>query len=1152
MASSGFTFPPANNTDFITELYIGYYDRAPDPAGLSFWLTAMTNGASLTQVANAFASSSESLALYPFLSVPNLVNASTFVTQVYNNLLNRAPDSAGLTFWSQELQSGSVTPGGFILAVEQSVNMQVGTADALTLAAKGTVAENYVLSVAAANVQWSEASAHAALAPVSGIGNSPATPAEVAAGEAVTSAFIAGNGLQNTTALTTGVDTLNLTGANNSVVGSFNGTGATYTPGDSIVAAVAGNTLKLADIGTGGNGNPTTVPATVTNVSNLVITSGEAITADTTTSPAGFSGLTQITASVATGSGTGGTSITAAGTTNITLNDQNLASSTDAVQGGQNIIVNASGVTGGSTINVGTVAQPAGTVTVTSNVSSSQTGLQGSAAINVTGGTVDTITANLSEAAGAGNTVIGSNITVVGGASTTAVTVTQSAAASAANAVPAVTGVSQTVSAVAPAPGVQGNAASTQRTATAAQAAVAGVVDGFVSITDQNYTTSSLAGTIATVTLVNDGGADIFDNVLATLNLTGGAGNTVDLISNATAPTNTTLALTLNGVGTKTNTAAIIDENGLYKTLNVTTATADSYVSLGGSNITTLNVAGTNTLNLASSGLPSAVTTIAISGAAGFNDGGNIAGDSALTSFTTTSSGKITASLSTTQTFVGLTGQDVITISGDATKAITGGSATNNELILNAANTAFNATAAHLTDTNVTGFTTLGFASGATGSTFDMSTFNSAFTALDVTANISLSVVKAATGTSLAIDNGAGTVSLSYVDTNGATDTTNLSLGGAALTGTTVSSLTLQDANAVGIGTVNVTSNGTDIGASGGATNFITTLVDNGLSVLNVSGTAGLTIGTLNEQTHTATSFTINSTETGQNGTTIGSLTDDNLGTVTFSGTAAGDIQDLNITGGTVTNLTIANTGTGTATVGDGTAFTDAILTTLNLNGNVNLTTGTLAATTGITVNGATDNSHVTIHLAGAAANATDTITLGNANDFITDGSNVGTVNVTVGTGYDLINVSSGTAASTFAANVTLGTHTDTATLWDQISVSATGLVANGANTTITGIAAGDVLVFTDSATTALNATTAEQTVITAAANLAGAIGDAFADTTAQHQAFQFQYGGATYVIEQAGAAGTALGVTDTVVKLVGLHTLSTTVAVADHIVFAS
>ena len=184
MASTGFTFPPANNTDLVTELYIGYYNRAPDPVGLNFWLNALAGGETLTQVANQFANSSESTAIYPFLSNPNLANASSFVTQVYSNLLNRAPDNPGLQFWSQELQSGTVTPGGFILAIEQSVNQQTGTADAMTLGDKLTVAVNYVTRISAAGVPFSEASAHGSLAPVT------SDPSTIATGEAVTTAYI--------------------------------------------------------------------------------------------------------------------------------------------------------------------------------------------------------------------------------------------------------------------------------------------------------------------------------------------------------------------------------------------------------------------------------------------------------------------------------------------------------------------------------------------------------------------------------------------------------------------------------------------------------------------------------------------------------------------------------------------------------------------------------------------------------------------------------------------------------------------------------------------------------------------------------------------------------------------------------------------------
>jgi hypothetical protein len=172
------------NQDLVSEVYIGYYNRSPDPTGMSFWLNSMANGATLTQVANAFANSSESIAVYPFLSNPNLANAGSFVTEVYSNLLNRAPDGAGLQFWSQELQSGAVTPGSFILAIEQSVNQQSGTADAMTLGDKLAVAVDYVTRINAASAPFSETSAHGSLAPVT------SDPSTIAIGEAVTTAYI--------------------------------------------------------------------------------------------------------------------------------------------------------------------------------------------------------------------------------------------------------------------------------------------------------------------------------------------------------------------------------------------------------------------------------------------------------------------------------------------------------------------------------------------------------------------------------------------------------------------------------------------------------------------------------------------------------------------------------------------------------------------------------------------------------------------------------------------------------------------------------------------------------------------------------------------------------------------------------------------------
>ena len=157
------SFPPVSPTDFVTELYIGYYNRAPDSVGLSFWLSAYNSaiaaGANptieLTTLANSFANSSESTAIYPFLLAPSAANASSFVTQVYNNILNRAPDAAGLAFWVNQLTTGATTPGALIVTVEASVNQQIGTADAQTLGNKITVAEYFDTQAATAGINAS-------------------------------------------------------------------------------------------------------------------------------------------------------------------------------------------------------------------------------------------------------------------------------------------------------------------------------------------------------------------------------------------------------------------------------------------------------------------------------------------------------------------------------------------------------------------------------------------------------------------------------------------------------------------------------------------------------------------------------------------------------------------------------------------------------------------------------------------------------------------------------------------------------------------------------------------------------------------------------------------------------------------------------------
>src|ERR1700753_2190068 len=164
------------NTQLVTELYIAYFNRAPDPVGLNIWVNALNNGVPISTVAADFANSQEAQTLYPFLALhvaPDPATAAGFVNAVYQNLLNRAPDASGLTFWQTELDTGQVSVGQFILDVIQSVNAQTGTANATTLANKVTVADFYTTTVATLNAQFSVAAATAAIA---GVGTNASVP----------------------------------------------------------------------------------------------------------------------------------------------------------------------------------------------------------------------------------------------------------------------------------------------------------------------------------------------------------------------------------------------------------------------------------------------------------------------------------------------------------------------------------------------------------------------------------------------------------------------------------------------------------------------------------------------------------------------------------------------------------------------------------------------------------------------------------------------------------------------------------------------------------------------------------------------------------------------------------------------------------------
>ena len=98
----------------VTRLYDTVLDRTPDDAGLTFWTNALRAGADLDDLAELFVRSSE------FRDRYGDTDNSEFVTLLYRNTLNREPDAAGQAFWTDALAGGRANRDDVVLAFSES------------------------------------------------------------------------------------------------------------------------------------------------------------------------------------------------------------------------------------------------------------------------------------------------------------------------------------------------------------------------------------------------------------------------------------------------------------------------------------------------------------------------------------------------------------------------------------------------------------------------------------------------------------------------------------------------------------------------------------------------------------------------------------------------------------------------------------------------------------------------------------------------------------------------------------------------------------------------------------------------------------------------------------------------------------------------
>jgi murein DD-endopeptidase MepM/ murein hydrolase activator NlpD len=82
-------------------LYLGFFLRIPDYRGLDYWIRKVRAGTPLDTAASQFAAGSEFIRRYGDL------DNTAYVTQLYRNLFDRAPDASGLDYWKRRLDGGA-------------------------------------------------------------------------------------------------------------------------------------------------------------------------------------------------------------------------------------------------------------------------------------------------------------------------------------------------------------------------------------------------------------------------------------------------------------------------------------------------------------------------------------------------------------------------------------------------------------------------------------------------------------------------------------------------------------------------------------------------------------------------------------------------------------------------------------------------------------------------------------------------------------------------------------------------------------------------------------------------------------------------------------------------------------------------------------
>ncbi len=129
--SRGFTDPENR----VLEAYIAYYGRPADALGLAYWVQQLSDANNdLRSIIEPFGTSQEYVERFGGMA------PSALITNLYDQLFKRQPDTAGLEWYTQALQSGERSLQNIALDILAGAQGD----DALTVQARLTIAQHYV------------------------------------------------------------------------------------------------------------------------------------------------------------------------------------------------------------------------------------------------------------------------------------------------------------------------------------------------------------------------------------------------------------------------------------------------------------------------------------------------------------------------------------------------------------------------------------------------------------------------------------------------------------------------------------------------------------------------------------------------------------------------------------------------------------------------------------------------------------------------------------------------------------------------------------------------------------------------------------------------------------------------------------------------